>query len=900
MNRVDALSRLQDALGAAYVIERELGGGGMSSVFVADEQALGRRVVVKVLRPELVEGLSAERFRREVRVAARLQHPHIVPLLTAGDLDDGGLYYTMPFVEGESLRARIASGDGGLPVADVVRIVRDVADALAYAHAQGVVHRDIKPENILLSHGGSAVVADFGIAKAISASRDAARLEEGDANVRRSSTLTAAGTSLGTPTYMAPEQAVGGTVDHRADLYALGVVAYELLAGRPPFDGRGAQQLLAAHAIETPEPIVRRRPTVPSALASLVMRLLEKNPADRPQSADEVLRSLDGLADAEHTVSTPSERRRVPRSAAWVLVAAVAAGVGALGGAALASRGASAPNVERGMAMATVVAPAGHQLRPEVGVALSPSGDHLTFVAIDARGVASVWVRPLDSLAATRVDGTEGAVGPFWSPDGTSLGFFAAGQLRTADLRGGARRALCPAPRPGGGTWTTSGVIVYAPDQFSSPLFRVPATGGACTPLTRLRAGGVDRHDRPVALPDGRRVLFIRAGTEEATLVVNLADGAVSEVRRTGRDLAFVAPHWLFFRDVPGGPLSVQRLDMRTLRLVGEPRVLLEHVSAFRSFPSFAVGARALLAHQAGGSTRSLVWVNRQSKVVDSVTAPSEVGFGSAYGLGINAAVSRDGRRIAFTAVGASMWIHDRDRDVATRVRVATMEGQGVLNAAWGPGDTLIAYQTIVRGPLALGVYHVGAGTSDSLFAARRRAVQTPNWSPDGRQIAFVLSAGDRAPHDEVWIYSFADRRARRAWEGTGDESAPRWSPDGRWIAYVSDETGAPEVYVRAVSGGSAAVRASAAGGEVPRWRGDGRELYYRTPNGVIMTVGVQGGGASATLSAPRVAVANAPFSRSLRAFEVTPDGERFVAFGRDDPPVLTLVLDWAARVAGR
>ena len=299
MTAPDVHDRLQRALGAAYTVERELGGGGMSRVFVADEAALGRKVVVKVLRPDLAEGLSSERFKREVRLAARLQHPHVVPLLASGELDGGVLYYTMPFVEGESVRARL-DRDGALPVADVVRILRDAASALAYAHANGIVHRDVKPENILLSHGG-AMVADFGIAKAISASI----APDGADAARRSSTLTAAGTSLGTPAYMSPEQASGDVVDHRADLYALGVVAYEILAGRPPFEGRSAQQLLAAHATQAPEPIQRRRATVPDALGALVMRLLEKHPADRPQSATEVIAALDGVAATPRTAVTP-------------------------------------------------------------------------------------------------------------------------------------------------------------------------------------------------------------------------------------------------------------------------------------------------------------------------------------------------------------------------------------------------------------------------------------------------------------------------------------------------------------------------------------------------------------------------------------------------------------------
>ena len=267
----DLRGQLQEQLGDAYTLGRELGAGGMSRVFVADDNTLGRAVVVKVLRPDLAEGLSAERFKREIRLAASLQHPHIVPLLTAGELTQEGtrslLYYLMPLVEGESLRDRLTR-EGSLPIGDIVRLLRDVTSALVYAHRHSIIHRDIKPENILLAEG-VAVVADFGIAKAI----EAARKDDGSDDGQHASTLTQRGTSIGTPAYMAPEQAVGDAVNHRADLYALGVVAYETLAGRPPFDGRTAQHVLAAHATETPEPIERRRHTVPQGLSALVMQL---------------------------------------------------------------------------------------------------------------------------------------------------------------------------------------------------------------------------------------------------------------------------------------------------------------------------------------------------------------------------------------------------------------------------------------------------------------------------------------------------------------------------------------------------------------------------------------------------------------------------------------------------
>jgi tRNA A-37 threonylcarbamoyl transferase component Bud32 len=318
--------QLQTALGRAYLLERELGGGGMSRVFLALETALDRKVVVKVLLPELAAGVNVDRFRREIQLAAQLQHPHIVPLLAAGEADELP-YFIMPFVVGESLRARVAR-EGELPISETVRILRDVVSALAYAHARGVVHRDVKPDNVLLS-GGVAVVTDFGVAKAVSASSD----------IKGAGGVTSLGVALGTPMYMAPEQATASPqIDHRADLYALGVVTYEMLTGQPPFAGRSPQAVLAAQVVEDPQPVERRRPAVPPMLASLVHDCLAKRPADRPQSAGDVLHVLDAIATPSggtapttavrirDTVVGRGRRRRWPLFAALAALAALVVG----------------------------------------------------------------------------------------------------------------------------------------------------------------------------------------------------------------------------------------------------------------------------------------------------------------------------------------------------------------------------------------------------------------------------------------------------------------------------------------------------------------------------------------------------------------------------------------------
>jgi serine/threonine-protein kinase len=888
----DLQDRLQQALGTTYLIERELGGGGMSRVFVAQESALGRKVVVKVLRPELAEALSAERFKREVRLAARLQHPHIVPLLASGEIDGGVLFYTMPFVEGESLRQRLAR-EGALPVSDSVRLLSDAAAALAYAHRSGIVHRDIKPENILLSDG-SALVADFGIAKAISASL------AGDGD-EAPVTLTSTGMSVGTPVYMAPEQAVGGAVDHRADLYALGVVAYEMLAGQAPFEGRTAQQLLAAHATQAPEPVERRRPSVPPTLAVLVMRLLEKNPADRPQSAEEVRRSLDALpaVSGENrgtdgrigVVTTPVphvalSRQRMP----WWLMITLAALIGVAVGTMFARRHPTEPPARA--IISALAAPPGQELRPDGGLAVSHDGARLAFIGEDKSGTTAIWVRGLDTLGATRIEGTEGATGPFWSSDAQSLGYFAGGQLRVVDLRSGARRTLCRASnRPGGGTWTRNGVIVFSPDFLSVPLFQVPAAGGDCTAATRYRPGE-SVHRRPSALPDGRHVLFNNGRTGATSITaVDLSTGKLTDIRPGGGDAQFVAPDWVLFREGAVGPLYAQRIDLGSLRLIGEPKALLERVVGVRTLPSYTASSNVLVALQMTPRPPTVVWVDRRGIIVDSVRAPTAP---SPYFGASSVALSHDGRRIAMSAAGP-LWLYDRDRNVSTQTHTGTVPGQGILEPAWDPGDSLIAYRTLFTGNLTLKLHHVASDTSDSLFSSGMRNFRTPDWSPDGRRIVFQLSAGDSVPTDEIWIYSLSDRKAARVWESPGNLASPRWSPDGRWLAYVSDETGGPEVYIRAVSGGPA-TRVSSAGGEFPFWGAEGRDLYYRVPDGAIMAVSVRLS-PSVAVSAPKVILADPPLSKMARSFQVTPDGQRFVGFGREDPLLFTLVTNWAARV---
>ena len=881
----DLRARLQGALGPAYALERELGGGGMARVFVARDEALGREIVVKVLPPDAAAAVSAERFKREIALAAGLQHPHIVPVLGAGETANGLPYYTMPFVAGESLRQRLAR-EGELPVAEIAAVLKDVARALAYAHGRGVVHRDVKPDNVLLS-GGAAVVTDFGVAKALSAS----------ATSGSGTPLTQLGTVLGTPAYAAPEQAAGDAVDHRADLYALGVVAYEMLAGRPPFDHRGAQRLLAAHATETPEPILRRRPATPAPLATLVTRLLEKSPADRPQSADDVLRALDAITPVQTPGGIPAAggavmpvsaapgparvgwTARVLRLAPWVLSAALALALSLL----LLTR--PAAPLPRPLVTA-VTAPEGQEFVRGPHFALSPNGSRLAFAAIGRDGRRLLWLRRLDGRVAAALAGTDGAAWPFWSPDGQQLGFFAGGRLRTIDAEGGPTRDLCPAPAPSGGSWGTRGVILYA-SLAGAGIHRVRAGGGPCTPLTRVEPEHA-AHKRPDFLPDGRHFLF-HSQPSRILFAGDAETGAYHALRTNATNALFAWPHYVLFTDpVTPQPIYAQRLDLRARRLTGEPTRVVD--TMYMSYGDLGASTSRdgllVLAHVGTFVSKRLVWVDHRGAVLDTLQHRYH---GSAFGL------SRDGRRVAFT--GRDVWIHDLVRRVA--VKADAQPGTG--RPSWGPGDSLVAYTTTASaGPPSVRVYRPSRGTSDTLFTLPDRPLERVDWSPDGRYLSVVRQPGAGAARSEVWLYSLAARRARPLLASPGaNYDDARFAPDGRWVAYTSDETGASEVYLRRLDREAAPVRVSAAGGTQPVWRADGHELFFSTGDQRVFVVPVRLG-ERAEVGTPRVVVASPPDRLGFTMFQVTPDGARVVLFQQKLPSDLTVLQGWQTALGAR
>lgn len=901
----DLRDQLQQRLAGAYTLRRELAGGGMSHVFVAEDNTLGRAVVVKVLRPELAEGLSAERFKREIQLAARLQHPHIVPLLVAGELAHGTgrglLYYSMPFVDGESLRDRLTR-EGSLPIGDVIRVLRDVMSALAYAHRQRIIHRDVKPENILLAEG-HAVVTDFGIAKAI----QAARLDGDGDDGTQASTLTQRGTSLGTPAYMAPEQATGDVVDHRADLYALGVVAYEALAGRAPFEGRTAQQLLAAHATEAPEPIDRRRHTVPPTLGALVMRLLEKEPADRPQTGDEVLRTLDAIAADLGGAGGPSvsvvarspaagRRRRWRQRAADPLVITLAAvtvsAIGALGWMLLTrSETEGSPGAR---ARFTLDLPPGASLNtdaPGNSMVFSPDGSSIAYVGGPS---ARIFVRHLDSLTPRLLPGTEFATNPQFSPDGRWIGFLTRTGLKRVPASGG------PVTRIvtdwGRFAWAPEGTIIYTKNVggFLSGLWRVSVEGGESEQITAPDSvlGGI--YGSPTVLPDGRTVLFTAAaGDGSLTLAaVRLGDPKVVPLGVAGGGATYLPGGYLVFSRTDGSVAAV-RFDAERLRIIGDPVRVLDSVAVKSGgVAQLVVAPNGTMAYVPGIIGTQLVMIDRRGAARVLVSTVQNYA---------NPRVSPDGRRIAisigYPPYTSDIWIYDISSGTLTRLTTGgTSDG-----AEWTPDGHRIAWTSVARGREGIWWQSHDASAPPELLVPGGRG---PRFSPRGDALLATFQVPNGLEVRMTPLPVDPKQPPRVLFPAAAGDRQYRVSPDGRWVTYVSDETGVLEVYVRPFPGPGGQFQVSVGGGTTPMWGPNGRELVYVSSGCCAV---------SATIAmTPDLRVVRRdtlfairgdvhPVLQSRSAYDIMPDGNHFITarlianIGR---PVV--VFGWAEEVKAR
>ena len=879
------ITRLAATLSDRYRVERELGAGGMATVYLAHDHKHDREVAIKVLHPDLGATLGGERFLSEIKTTARLQHPHILPLLDSGNAE-GLLYYVMPVVTGETLRARLER-EKQLAVPEAVRIAREVASALDYAHRQGVIHRDIKPENILL-HDGQALVADFGIALAV--------------QTVAGERMTQTGLSLGTPQYMSPEAAMGErTIDARADVYSLGAVTYEMLAGEPPFTGSSVQAIMARVMAERPTPLGTLRDTVPSGVDDAVLTALAKFPADRFATAAQFAEALARASDvpttrvgaaASRTIARPTARQRVQRFVPWVL-AAVGVGTSVW---LLTHRAppVPAPTVRFNMSFGR-----GSALVEGVGspIALSPDGSQIAYEGRDSVGVL-LFVRHLDHVEPERVPGTANAHAPFFSPDGRWLGFIQDGKLRKVALAGGAVIAICDVSGdPYGASWGIGDVIVFS---AAGQLRRVSAAGGPSTVIATPDSARGEAFRFPELLPDARTVVFSAVSDSGGSLkAMTLADNVVTALGQRGMSPHFVDGGYLVYVELDGTLFAVP-FDAGKRRIVGVPEPIASNVKLLpdnvvlgtAQAAKLGVARTGTLAYLGGsGGHSELVVMNRDGRTTTLPAPPREYH---------SPRFSPDASRIAVTIVELSSrarsgtigdtWAWSVSERRLQRITFDT----STLSAQWSPDGRRLIYAR--RGSDGSGIYSIpsdGSGKPVQLFA--RRSVFELSLTPDGRQAAFRETVGLPTGQD-IWIASLGGASVARALLVTPNtERNPAVSPDGRWLAYASNESGVLEVYVRSVAEGGGRTRVSLRGGAEPRWVRGGSELLFRTPDSVFAVAVTPG--AEFRASAPRALFGGQFPRKNTTNWDASSDGQQFVmvrppAVPADGPP-LNVVLHW-------
>jgi serine/threonine-protein kinase len=808
----DLRADLESALGSAYAIVRELGAGGMATVYLADDVRHGRRVAIKVLRPELAAALGAERFLREIAMTASLRHPHIVPLYDSG-AGDASLFYIMPFVEGESLRDRLRR-EKQLPLEDTLRIAGEVADALGYAHARGIIHRDVKPENVLLE-SGHAVVADFGIAHAI--------------DVAGGERLTETGVAIGTPSYMSPEQVAGEkSLDARSDVYALACVVYEMLAGQPPFTGPTAESVVHQHMLAPPPAVTQLRPAVPASVAAALQRAMSKTPADRFASVSQF---ADALArDADHAGARLPDPARGTRRRWWPIAAAAAALVVVTAGVVLLTRRAPPP-IRLGRRAPVTVEP-GLELDPS----LSPDGKLVAYAAANG----ALTVRQVEGGAPVQVVRAPDARGrwPAWLPDGQRLVFISARGIELVSALGGAPRLLAA------GTQLARGVTV-SPDgrgfaYFShDSLFAQPLDGGSA----RLVAQTYEAHS-PAWSPDGRWIAFVQ-GNRQYVNVIDLGNLAYSSIwlapagggkphRVTDDRSAHASPTWasarslLFVSDQDGGRDAYEL----SLTSDGTPRGDAVRITTGLSPYAIAVSRDGRRIAYAPLTETSNVWsvpIPAAGAVSVSAAVPETEGNQLIENLG----VSNDGKWLGYSGDrgGTSQVYLVRLGVKGAETEQLTSDSAGSYWVAWSPTGKEVAFhrfhgdrRQIFVAPLEGGrAMAVTDGSDDE---------RSPEWAPDGQHLLLLANWGTRPSVHVVTR------------DGQGHWSKPRtipivvggdtitsglsdWSPDGRFIACGCGEGG---IVIAPVDGRPArrlASTFSTAGWAFPQWSADGRTVYY-------------------------------------------------------------------------
>jgi len=857
----DAPDRLRTALSDRYEILSELGSGGMATVYLANDLKHSRKVALKVLRPELAAVIGADRFLAEIKTTAALQHPHILALFDSGQAD-GFLFYVMPLIEGESLRQRL-DREHQLAVDDALRLTKEIASALDYAHRHGVIHRDIKPENILL-HDGSALVADFGIALAVS-----------HAGGNR---MTETGLSLGTPGYMSPEQATGErTLDARSDVYSLGCLLYEMLAGEPPHTGASVQAVIAAVVTKEPTRLHDHRKTVPLNVEAAVHKALAKLPADRFTSAEQFATALSAPVTAamsaqfmglEPLPKGPAKRTVLALGAVVALLSIVAAWGW--------FRAAPQPGVNR----------YGLFLRPDealqpvaatVGggrIAISPDGTKLVYTS-RRDGVNHLFLKLREDAHPKEIGGTDGATSPFFSPDGRQIGFVKDGKtIRLLPLEGGTALTLTDSLNATAADWGDDGYIYSESD---SGIVRMRIGGGPMEQIYQTTKKEVGT-EWPIVLPKGKGILFRRRSQGQAPadleiVAMSLPHGKPHVVTRglyaryspTGHLLVVTAD----------GKLVAAPFDLNKLEITGPPAALYEGLEAGAFTAEFALSRSGTLVYATASTIeeREVVWASKQGLV-----SPVDPAW-KMDGVVTATAISPNGKLLALAiakGTKSDIWVKQLPNGPTSRV---TFGDTSYLRPTWSADGKEVIYLAD-RGdgtgtPMAK--RFDGVGSSRPLFTGKRGFGQVIA-TPDGKSL-ILRSPNGEAGDGDLYSAKIGDSVLVPLVTSPSREGHQALSPDGKWLAYASNESGTFEIYVRPYPNvQTARWQISAAGGTEPAWSRDGRELYYRNTKNDLVVAEIRTG-ASLEVGAQRTLFSLVPFVPwgPVPTWGLSPDGSRFL-----------------------
>ncbi len=840
-----------------YAIQEPIGAGGMGEVYKAVDTRLERTVAIKVLPPQWAANTEMrQRFEREAQIIASLNHPNICVLHDIGTQDNHH-FLVMEYLEGDTLAARV--GRGAMAWDEALTAAIAIADALDKAHRRGVVHRDLKPSNVILTESGPKLL-DFGLAKWIA---PAASSTASQAPTRTD--LTTMGSILGTLQYMAPEQLEGVEADVRTDIFAFGAVLYEMVAGKKAFEGKSRVLLMSAIATAEPEPLSSVQPETPPALEHVVKTCLAKDPAERWQTARDLLAELEWIAEAGADTSLPAPAAAARGKAgrlfralpvlAGLLVAALAAP------AFLYFRGAPVPQelrfrvpISLTAAPALVLSQTAHNYAGG-NFDVAPDGRALVFASgPSATAVMSLFVRPLGSVTPQPLAGTDGAAQPFWSADGRSIGFIAGGKLKKIEATGGPPQDICEAADFQGGAWNAEGTIVLG---SSRGLFRVSAQGGKPEAITSL---GPDEtgHFWPRFLPDGRRFLYTvwtQQATRRAVFVGTLGSKEKTRVMAAESNAGYAAPGYLVFHRT--NAVYARRFDSKTLALTGEPVRVADEVGSVNGRGRYAVSANGVLAYyqgDAGGGGGSAsdtndwqyAWTDRGGRTSDTVGPP-----GPYRGIEL----SPDGKRVAVhrhEAGGGDIWVIEPQGSL-TRLTFDASRHNSM--PVWSPDGNRIVYSALKNGKWGLyQTLSTGSVVEELLFESE--PLKAPmSWSPDGKRIVFWVQ--DPKTGGDLWLLPLdGDKKPAPLIATPAIETHGQISSDGKWIAYTSNLTGRNEVYIQQFPSGSGRWQISNRGGDWPRWRRDGKELLYH-----------------AIASAPDAPAVSVAFVGPLLAAALTPKG---------------------------